>query len=91
MNMRLNTKQLRIVLVSIAIFIAMGLYPPWIHTLNLREKPAGYALIFSPPKPEKDSLSFGVRLDMSRLFVQWLALLSAAVGAMIIVKGRSSD
>ena len=89
--MTLNPKQLKVVIASAVIFIAMGLYPPWIYTLDAtsihREKPAGYALIIAPPTPEKNEPVFGVRLDISRLLVQWLVLGAATVGAVLVAKG----
>jgi hypothetical protein len=51
----------------------MGLFPPWTYTLDAesihREKPAGYTLIIALPAPEARAAAFGVRLDISRLFV----------------------
>jgi len=66
----------------------MGLFPPWIHTLDLesihREKPAGYALIISPPKPERNTPFFGVKIDIARLFVQW-GVVAAATGLGLLL------
>ncbi|MCF8051403.1 MAG: hypothetical protein K9L59_09220 [Desulfobacterales bacterium] len=88
--MTLNPKQVKVVIASAAIFIAMGLCPPWTYTLDSesihREKPAGYALIIAPPAPERKAPAFGVRLDISRLLVQWLVLGAATVGAVLLVK-----
>ena len=88
--MNLNPMQVKIVIASAAIFIAMGVFPPWIYTLDAesihREKPAGYALIIAPPPPERKAPAFGVRLDISRLLVQWLVLGAATVGAVLLAK-----
>lgn len=79
--MILNDKQRKIVIVGVVLFVLMGLFPPWTYTLDLqsihREKPAGYALIVSPPEPERGSPAFGVTIDISRLIVQWFVLAAA--------------
>jgi hypothetical protein len=83
------------VIASAAIFIAMGLSPPWTYTLDIqsihREKPAGYALIIAPPTPEKDAPAFGVRLDISRLLVQWLVLAAATGRAVLLANGPRAE
>lgn len=53
------------------------------------EKPAGYALIISPPGPERKDGHFGVRIDISRLIVQWLVL-AAAMGLGVFMT-RTQD
>ena len=92
--MTLNPKQLRILISSGVIFVAMGLFPPWTYTLDAqsihREKPAGYALIILPPNPEKDAPAFGVRLDVSRLSIQWLILVAATGGLLLLAREPDS-
>ena len=92
--MTLNSKQIKIVIISTALFIGMGLYPPWVNTFDAKtthsEKPAGYALIVQPPKPEKDSYPYGVRLDAARFLVQWLTLLIATAG-MLLLTNKSTN
>jgi hypothetical protein len=87
--MTFNSKQMKIFIVSAAIFVVMGAFPPWIYTFDNRsihsENPAGYALITEPPDPEEYKVQYGVRLDNSRLIVQWLVLLAATVGAVLLV------
>lgn len=89
----LNKKQVRIVLAGAVLFVAMGLYPPWIETAHAnaaeRENPAGYALFMLPPEAE-EGIVFGVRLDTSRLLLQWLVL-SVATGALVLAGGKSED
>jgi len=91
--MILNEKQRKVVIIGIVLFIIMGLFPPWIYTLNAesvnREKPAGYALIISPPEPEKNAVVFGVKIDISRLIIQWLVL-AAATGFGVFVASQSN-
>lgn len=89
----MNDKQRKIVIVGVVLFILMGLFPPWTYTLDAqsihREKPAGYALIISPPGPEKNAPAFGVKIDISRLIVQWLVL--AATTGLGVFMTRTQD
>lgn len=55
------------------------------------KKPAGYALIVAPPTPEQEGARFGVRLDISRLVVQWIVLAAATGGAVLLAKGPRSE
>ena len=57
----------------------MGIFPPWTYTLNTdkvnSESPAGYALIFSPPETQnKASAAFGIKIDITRLLIQWIVV-----------------
>jgi hypothetical protein len=86
----LNRLQARILIASAALFIAMGLFPPWTYTFDYQsahsEKPAGYSMIIVPPASEEDSPLYGVHLDMPRLMVQWLVLSVATAGAVLVAK-----
>lgn len=93
--MKLNSKQTKVLIISIAIFILMGLYPPWVYTYNNgsvhSEKPAEYELITEPPYPELERVQYGVHLDISRLIVQWLVLLAATIGAILLVSSTHKN
>jgi len=87
-----NPKQVKILIGGLIVFILIGLFPPWIQYVDFGgregdyfkvERPAGYGPIFLPPLPEesKKELIFsdeiiGVRLDIHRLFIQWLILIA---------------
>lgn len=94
MTITFNPKQIRILIVAGVFFVAMGIFPPWTYTLDAksihREKPAGYALIVSPPSPENDAPAFGVRLDISRLLIQWLVLIVATGGLLLLTRAPDS-
>jgi hypothetical protein len=83
-----NSMKRPIITIGIIVFIIMGLFPPWKYTLNAQgihiEKPAGYALIIYPPKPEIIAEAYGVRVDISRLVIQWIILAVATGGALFI-------
>jgi hypothetical protein len=77
----------RLVILTLLLFAAMGLCPPWISTHRSETTPAGYHLIFNPPKSEWS----GVRIDTERLLIQW-AVLIALTGALAIRRpGRRED
>lgn len=85
-----NKVQIQIAIVAIILFMLMGFCPPWIYTFDHqsvhREKPAGYALIIDPPAPERNAPVEGVRLDLSRLMVQWLVLAVGAIGGILVAR-----
>jgi len=81
-------------LTAIGVFILTCLVPPWQYTADRNgnggfhsRKPAGYSPIFSPPAPENVGVSYGVKIDSSRLFIEWAAL-AAVTGIvwMLVVK-----
>lgn len=88
--MRLLPSQLRTISVAAALLLLMGVFPPWIETVDHRygktERPAGYALIFDPPHPSFSSRLAGVRLDLARLLLQW-AILSIGSGVILLWQG----
>jgi hypothetical protein len=90
-----NDKQHKIMIVGVVLFVFMGLFPPWTYTLDAqsihREKPAGYALIVSPPGPERDAPAFGVRIDISRLIVQWLILGAATSLGVFMTRTQKKE
>ena len=94
-SMNLNYVQRRIMIVGFIIFVLMGIFPPWISTYHVfsppREKPEGYGFIFSPPEPEDPSAAWsrlygGIKIDIYRLFAQWLVL--CAVTGLGIYVGK---
>ncbi|MBW4056822.1 MAG: hypothetical protein HIU83_15770 [Proteobacteria bacterium] len=89
--MNLNDRQRKLVMVGVILFILMGVFPPWMYTFDAQtvhsEKPAGYALIFSPPLTEyPENVRFGVKIDSTRLVVQWL-ILAAATSCCVFMSG----
>jgi len=76
------------------VIILMGVFPPFTYTFSLlstnQSKPAGYSLIISPPKPEKDAPAYGIRLDTSRLIVQWaIVAIATGIGVLLSQKRRT--
>lgn len=95
--MRLSAMQIRIGMVGIAVFVLMGLFPPWVNDVDVatdhqslsREWPAGYSLIFVPPKPPAGSLA-GIRIDLIRLLIQWGVVISLTCLGMLLAKSGGS-
>jgi hypothetical protein len=97
----MNKKQKIITLIGMVTILTMSLFPPWRivdeSTAVPREKPAGYYCLFSPPEPpvtydEEGREDFvSMRLDMSRLAVQWISALFLMAGALYLThtKGES--
>lgn len=91
--MILNEKQRKIAMVGVIVFVLMGVVPPWIYTIHAQavhsEKPAGYALVFLPPSTERpDDVRFGVKIDSTRLVVQWLILCAATSCCVFMVGAK---
>ena len=88
--MTFSSRQLKILIRFSFLLVAMGLYPPWTYTFDAQsihsEKPAGYDLIFTPPLPERDAPAFGVRMDISRLLIQWFVLAAATTAVVLLEK-----
>ncbi len=89
-SMSLNFNQRFLLGLGVVLFVLMGLIPPWIYTFAYSgatthiEKPAGYFLIIDPPKPETNRYTEGVRIDFSRLLLQWI-IVAAATGLSIFL------
>ena len=92
----MNKPQKVVLTVGAIIAIFMGLFPPWAYTFDYQStssaKPAGYSLILSPPDPEDNMPTFGVRLDSNRLFIQWIVVAFATgAGIALLHKRRDSQ
>jgi hypothetical protein len=85
----------RAMILGLLLFAAMGLFPPWVQTFSPpgappTTTPAGYHPIFDPPMPERGNELAGVRIDVSRLAIQW-AVLAALAGAAYVATRPWSD
>jgi hypothetical protein len=72
----------------------MGVFPPWEQTGSapgapLVRRPAGYHFIAAPPAPQDSRSFFGVRIDLTRLLIQYVSL-AALVGASMLVAGANA-
>jgi hypothetical protein len=65
--------------IGLALFLLASLFPPWVYTLQrpgirVAHRNAGYRLIFTPPAPKRESMLYGVALDVQRLVVEYLVV-----------------
>src|SRR5258707_14798264 len=99
--MSLSATQKWIVIAAAVAIFASGLFPPWLATFDVTashdstgrhsENDAGYHLVLTPP-PRRDGASqFGIKLDTSRLFLEWVCILSAGVTAWMIAAQPKKD
>jgi hypothetical protein len=78
----------------------MGLFPPWMRTFSASngmhvEAPYGYAFITNPPERYNVSTydghegvdrRYGIKIDATRLFIQWLVVVFGYSVAFIVIK-----
>jgi hypothetical protein len=100
-----NTAQRVALWLGIGSILLMGVMPPWRETFrNSRgvssERPAQYAPLWNPPERPGEGtwgLQFGIRLDTSRLLMQWSLVGIITIGAILTVRrsgergGRADD
>jgi hypothetical protein len=84
-------------IIAAVLFLLTCLFPPWQYTADINgsdgfhsHRPAGYAIIFSPPQPQGDNYmgrqyGFGVSMDFSRLLMEW-AILGVATGMVLFLR-----
>lgn len=86
----MNNKQRIVIAIGVVIILIMGLFPPWVATLdrNHREYPGDYGLIFSPPDVTDVESGYGVHLDISRLIVQWVTVILVVAGIVLILRDK---
>lgn len=93
--MNLNLNQRITILVGITIGCILGSFPPWTYTFDSKlahsECPAGYSFIASPPSRSKDIVQHGVRLDLSRLLVQWAMVIAATSAGFALSASRMDE
>jgi CheY-like chemotaxis protein len=83
-----------IVLCGAVAFIWCGLFPPWLYTFyqtgtrdeaGMRSQTdAGYYFILTPPPPLDRHPAYGVKLDTSRLLIEWACILAVSGAAWAI-------
>jgi hypothetical protein len=92
----MNGKQQVALWAGITLLVVMSLFPPWAEIVNLEgrriERPAGYTSIFEPPQPTSESEAWrrwtSMRIDFSRLLIQWVIVTVVTGGAIITLRDR---
>ena len=89
----MNKKQKICLWIGIAIIVLMSLFPPWFYTharITEVQTNAGYHFLLIPPLPY-DKVGSGIRLDTSRLFVQWVVIAIITSGLIVTFKDKKED
>lgn len=91
--MKFNSKQKNILIIGMVVILLMGAIPPWNYTFKssstYSEAPAGYYFIASPPPRRMKSFSHGIKIDASRLVIQWIITIAVmSVGFMLAAKKK---
>ena len=85
--MKMNGKQKIILALGVILIILSGLFPPWTNTFKqasiYSETPADYSFIFDPPR--KWVKTYGVKLDIERLSVQWIIIIIGTGAGILLV------
>ena len=93
--MNINGIQRLIILFGMVIIIIMALFPPWAHTFKsrafYREQPAGYSFIGSAPARRYKSGAEGIKIDTTRLFLQWFVTIFACSCCVILASKRKDE
>lgn len=90
----LNSNQRKVLIVGLVALLIMGVFPPWMYTFDFRsisnDIPVGYRIITSPPEPISKMRGNGVKIDISRLIIQWLTV-SASTGLGILLLSNKKE
>lgn len=93
--MDINKNQRLIIIIGMAIIVFMGLFPPWTYTFKVQsiysEKPAGYSFIASPPAKNSNDQRQGIKIDMSRLLIQWVVVIAASGCGVLLATKRKDE
>ncbi len=81
----------KIIIIGLILFLTASTFPPWEYTISGRgihsAKPAGYHFIFSSPAPEYSNSHYGVKINFSQLFMEWVVIIvSVAAGVFVTLK-----
>ena len=83
-------------LLLVGVWLLSAAAPPWVYTFSVPRSgtaavtPAGYFLLWAPPKPKSSSRAAGVRIDLERLLIQW-GIIAAIGGAHIFLRRQGRD
>lgn len=82
--------------IGIISIVLMGLYPPWTYDVNAREFSVQgfpkYGFILTPQTPREFSeRTFYCRLDISKLFIQWVIVATITGGLLVTFKDKKKN
>ncbi len=89
----MNKNQKRVIMAGLVVIVLMGLFPPWVHTVHVKElkidRAGSYGFLFSPPAPDQNNFPWknmwGVHLDVSRLLMQWILVVIIVCGLVFFL------
>lgn len=96
----MNTKQRKFLWVGLIVFLLSGIFPPWVQVFNdgrtYCEKDQGYSFLMNPPEVRFDSatyamwykMQFSMKIDITRLVIQWIIILVLFSGIIISLKQK---
>ena len=96
----MNNKQKKILWIGLIIFLLSGIFPPWVQVFDsgttYNEKDQGYHFIAKPPQVIFDSPTypkwykrqFGMKIDITRLTIQWILIIVLFSGIIISLKHK---
>ncbi len=104
--MKLNTKQLAVLLAAVLLFSLSELSPPWLYEdgWTSAKRSAGYHFLYSPPAVKSDAEMrrmfllpenepphyFSVQRDLARLHGQRIAIPLLTIGLLLVLSDRRS-
>ena len=94
----MNAKQRTVILIGMFFILFLALVPPWETQPGGESGPSlqmGYGFILDPPAPgffnesiRIESLHIYSTVNMSRLIMQWAAVVLVAIGFLLILKDK---
>ena len=73
----------------------MGIFPPWTYIYKSSrgyvEHPAGYSFIAAPPTPEWRISRTTIKIDTTRLLIQWAVTIAATGFGVILTAKRNNE
>ena len=94
----MNKKQKTAILIGTLLVLLMGLCPPWETQPSGASGPSlqmGYGFILNPPAPgffnesiRVESLHIYSTVNMSRLIMQWAAVVLVVTGLVLVLKDK---
>jgi hypothetical protein len=83
----MNRKQMICLWIGIAVFVLMGIFPPWIVHSGIVQRIDGYHLILRPP--ESDEWYWYPLLNTSYLYIQWTIVAVITVGLCYTLRDKN--
>lgn len=80
----MNKTQLIVLWIGIGLIVLMGLFPPWVMSVQGAIDQQGYGFILNPPEEY-------CHVNTPRLYVQWIMVAVIAGGLFVTLKDKKKD